>query len=55
MLATTIATSANLATFVTILHFCRWCERHTRHELQGSEMVCLGCSDQVLLRELDRD
>lgn len=55
MLATTTATTANLTTFVRILHFCRWCGEHTRHELHGGEMVCLGCADRVLLRELDRD
>ena len=55
MLAMTTATSVNLTTFVTILHFCRWCRQHTRHELHGTEMVCLCCADQVLLRELGRD
>ena len=55
MLATTTTITGNLTSFVTVLHFCRWCGHHTRHELQGSEMVCLGCADQVLLRELDRD
>jgi len=55
MLATTTTISASLTTFGTILHFCRWCRQHTRHELHGCEMVCLGCADQVLLRELDRD
>ena len=55
MLAMTTATSVNLTTFVTILHFCRWCRQHTRHELHGRKMVCLGCADQVLLRELGRD
>jgi hypothetical protein len=50
-----IATRLNLTTFVTTLHFCRWCRDHTRHELRGREMVCLDCADQVLLRKLDRD
>ena len=50
-----IATQLNLTTIVTTLHFCRWCRHHTRHELRGSEMVCLDCADQVLLRELDGD
>ena len=55
MLATTTTTSANFTAFATILHFCRWCQQHTRHELHGSEMVCLGCADQAMLRELGRD
>jgi hypothetical protein len=55
MLATTTTTGANVTTFVAILHFCRWCRQHTRHELHGSEMVCLRCLDRALLRELGRD
>lgn len=53
MLAT--ITSLDPATFVTTLLFCRWCRRHTRHELRVRDMVCFDCTDQVLLRELDRD
>lgn len=50
-----ISTEPNLAIFVTTLHFCRWCRQHTRHELRGSEMLCLDCASQALVRELDRD
>ena len=42
-------------TLVTTLHFCRWCGRHTRHELEGRKMVCLDCAAGVLVRELERD
>jgi hypothetical protein len=48
-------TQFSLTTFVTILHFCRWCRKHKRHELRGSDMVCAICASQALLRELDRD
>jgi len=47
--------SLDLTTFVTILHFCRLCARHTRHELRGRGIVCLDCADRALLRELERD
>ena len=48
-------TSPKRTTFVSTLHFCRWCGRHTRHELRGGTIVCLGCTEQVLLLELERD
>jgi len=53
MLATT--TSFQQTTLVTILHFCRWCRHHTRHELRGNELICRNCADEVLLRDLGRD
>jgi hypothetical protein len=55
MLAKITATDLNPVPFVTVLHFCRWCREHTRHELRESGMVCVDCAHQVLLRELDRD
>jgi DNA-directed RNA polymerase subunit RPC12/RpoP len=48
-------TSPEWTALVTTIHFCRWCGRHTRHELRGRNIVCLDCTDYVLLRELDRD
>jgi DNA-directed RNA polymerase subunit RPC12/RpoP len=50
-----ITMSFERTAFVTLLHFCRWCGRHTRHELQGRNIRCLDCADRVLMRELDRD
>jgi len=48
------ASRLHLTTVFAILHFCRWCRQHRRHEQEGSEMVCFNCASQVLLSELDQ-